>query len=154
MRAVPPQAGQDPPRQRAGADDPVRAYDTVAGHYRRYAGRMLAAEFASLDARVIDQAYWASAWWPLLLPRKLVLCGESDETQTIRTGFVPPSPAVHGLLKRVMTAKSAVVSQPPFGSSLLAAVRKNASDSHHTERSTRLTVHHDASSWGLGCWAS
>jgi hypothetical protein len=62
---------------------------------------------------------------PLLLLRKLVLRGETDETQTIRTGFVPPSPTMHALLKRVMTAESTLLSRPLFGSSLLAAVRKN-----------------------------
>ena len=100
-------------------------YDKVAGHYRRYDRQMLANEFAPFDTTVIDQAYWGFSMVPLLLARKFVLRGETDEAQTIRTGFVPPSPAAHALLRRVMTAESSLLGRPPFGSSLLAAVRKN-----------------------------
>ena len=100
-------------------------YDTVAGHYRRYDRPMLAAEFSGLDVSVVDQVYWGFSMVPLLMARKFVLRGETSEAQTIRTGFVPPSPAAHALLKRVMAAESSLVSRPPFGSSLLAAVRKN-----------------------------
>jgi SAM-dependent methyltransferase len=100
-------------------------YDTVAGHYRRYDRRMLAAEFASFDTTVLDQVYWGFSMVPLLFLRKFMLRGETDEDQTIRTGFVPPSPMAHALLKRVMATESALVGRPPFGSSLLAAVRKN-----------------------------
>lgn len=101
-------------------------YDTVAGHYRRYDRRMLAAEFAPLAATVVDQVYWGFSMVPLLLLRKLVLRGETDETDTIRTGFVPPSPFAHSLLKAAMTAETALVSRPLFGSSLMGAIRKTA----------------------------
>lgn len=101
-------------------------YDTVAGHYRRYDRKMLAADFAPFDTTVLDQVYWGFSMVPLLMLRKLVLRGETSEVQTIRTGFVPPSPMAHSILKGVMATESALVSRPPFGSSLLAAVRKNA----------------------------
>jgi hypothetical protein len=62
---------------------------------------------------------------PLLWMRKQVLRGKQDETQTIRTGFVPPSPAAHRVLKAVMAAETTVLDRPPLGSSVMAAVRKN-----------------------------
>ena len=99
-------------------------YDKVAGHYRRYDRRMLADEFAAVNATVVDQVYWGFSMVPLLLARKVVLRGETDDAQTIRTGFVPPSPLAHRLLKGIMTTESALLQRPPFGSSLLAAVRK------------------------------
>ncbi len=100
-------------------------YDKVAGHYRRYDRQMMASEFATLDATVVDQVYWGLSMVPLLLLRKLVLRGETDETQTIRTGFVPPSPIAHTALKGVMSTETTLLSRPPFGTSLLTAVRKN-----------------------------
>jgi hypothetical protein len=102
------------------------AYDRVAGHYRRYDRKRLAEEFASLGATVVDQAYWGFSMVPLLLLRKLVLRGETSEIETIRTGLIPPSPFAHSVLKGVMTAESALLKRPPFGSSLMAAIRKNA----------------------------
>jgi SAM-dependent methyltransferase len=100
-------------------------YDKITGHYRRYDRRTLAAEFATFDVTVIDQAYWGFGMVPLLLLRKLTLSRHLDETQTVRSGFVPPSRAVHSLLRGMMTIESAVLHRPPIGSSLLAAVRKN-----------------------------
>jgi len=100
-------------------------YDRVAGHYRRYDRRMLADEFSGMNATVVDQVYWGFTMVPLLLARKFVLRAETDDAQTIRTGFVPPSPAAHRLLKGIMTTESALLRRPPFGSSLLAAIRKN-----------------------------
>ena len=101
-------------------------YDTVAGHYRRYDRKMLANEFTSLGATVVDQIYWGFSMVPLLLLRKLVLRGETGEIETIRIGFVPPSPFAHSVLKGVMTAETTLLKRPPFGSSLMAAIRKNA----------------------------
>ncbi len=103
-------------------------YDKVAGHYRRYDTQMLAAEFTPFDATVVDQVYWGFTMVPLLLLRKMMLRGETDEDQTIRTGFVPPSPAAHRVLKTVMKAEATLLRRPPFGSSLMAAIRKNPLD--------------------------
>jgi len=100
-------------------------YDVVAGHYRRYDKAMLAAEFSGLDATVVDQAYWGFTMVPLLIGRKFALRHETGEAQTIRTGFVPPSPFAHRLLKGLMTIETALVQRPPFRSSLLAAIRRS-----------------------------
>jgi len=100
-------------------------YDTVAGHYRRYTRRTLAEEFRSFDATVADQVYWGFSMVPLLWLRKQLLRGKNDEVETIRTGFLPPSPIAHSLLKSVMAIESTVLPRPPFGSSVMGAIRKN-----------------------------
>jgi hypothetical protein len=86
---------------------------------------MLAHEFASLSATVVDQVYRGFTMVPLLLLRKMVLRGETKEAETIRTGFVPPGPFAHSVLKGVMIAETTLLKRPPFGSSLMAASRKN-----------------------------
>jgi SAM-dependent methyltransferase len=100
-------------------------YDRVAGHYRRYDRKMLVKEFVSLHATVVDEVYWGFSMVPLLLLRKLVLHGETTQAETIRTGFVPPSRFAHSVLKSVMTVETILLKSPPFGSSLMAAIRKN-----------------------------
>jgi SAM-dependent methyltransferase len=100
-------------------------YDKVVGHYRRYDRPMLAAEFSGLDASVVEAVYWGCSMVPLLLARKLVLRHETSDVATVRTGFVPPSRLAHRILKTVMATESAIMRRPPFGSSLLAAIKKN-----------------------------
>jgi SAM-dependent methyltransferase len=101
-------------------------YDTVAGHYRRYTLDTLAAEFASFDVSVVDRVYWGFSMVPLLWLRKQVLRGQTDANQTIRTGFVPPSPAAHALLKAGMKIETAVLKRPPIGSSAMMAIRRRS----------------------------
>jgi SAM-dependent methyltransferase len=100
-------------------------YDTIAGHFRRYTRQTLAKEFERFDVTVIDQVYWGFSMMPLLWLRKRMLRGETNEARVIRTGFRPPSPTAHVLLKAVMTLETAILKRPPLGSSVMAAVRKN-----------------------------
>ena len=100
-------------------------YDVAAGHFRRYTAQTLAREFVAFPATVVDVKYWGFTMVPLLWMRKQVLRGKQDEAQTIRTGFVPPSPAAHRVLKAVMAAETTVLDRPPLGSSVMAAVRKS-----------------------------
>jgi len=62
---------------------------------------------------------------PLLLLRKLVQREELSEDRTIRSGFYPPSPLAHRLLKGAMALETSVLKRPPVGSSVLSAIRKN-----------------------------
>jgi SAM-dependent methyltransferase len=101
-------------------------YDTMAGHFRRYTRRTLAGEFASQNATVLDQTYWGFSMVPLLWLRKLVLRRQTDEARAIRTGFKPPSALAHSVLKGAMAFECAVLKRPPVGSSVMAAIRKNA----------------------------
>jgi 2-polyprenyl-3-methyl-5-hydroxy-6-metoxy-1,4-benzoquinol methylase len=100
-------------------------YDTVAGHYRRYTRRTLANEFASLPASVAADAYWGLSMVPLLWLRKQMQRGQTDEAETIRSGFLPPSPLAHTLLKTAMRLETSVPGRPPVGTSVMAAIRKD-----------------------------
>jgi SAM-dependent methyltransferase len=102
-------------------------YDTMAGHYRRYTKRTLAREFQSLDATVVYQTYWGFTMMPLLWLRKQILRGHTDDTQAIRSGFLPPSPMAHSLLKAAMTVETTLLKHPPLGTSVMGAFRKSAS---------------------------
>ena len=101
------------------------AYDTVAGHFRRYTQGTLAEEFAPFNATVLDQVYWGFSMVPLLWLRKQMLRGQTDEARAIRTGFRPPSTMAHAILKGAMTLETAIMKRPPLGSSVMSAVRKN-----------------------------
>jgi 2-polyprenyl-3-methyl-5-hydroxy-6-metoxy-1,4-benzoquinol methylase len=100
-------------------------YDTVAGHYRRYSLETMAAEFTSFDATVVDQIYWGFTMVPLLWLRQKMLRGQTNEAEAIRTGFVPPSPLAHAILKGVMKAETSILARPPLGSSVMSVIRKN-----------------------------
>jgi SAM-dependent methyltransferase len=102
------------------------AYDVAAGHLRRYTRASLAKELASLPGTPIAIRYWGLSLVPLLALRKL-LAGSKPNADTIRTGFEPPSALVHRGLKAVMAAELAVTRNPPLGSSVMAAVRSDAS---------------------------
>ena len=43
----------------------------------------------------------------------------------IRTGFLPPSPMAHRILKSVMAAETRLLARPPLGSSVMAVIHKN-----------------------------
>jgi SAM-dependent methyltransferase len=100
-------------------------YDTVAGHFRRYSRRTLTAEFSPFKATVLDCVYWGFSMVPLLWVRKQLLRGETDEARAIRTGFRPPSAIAHSLLKTAMAVESSLLTRPPLGSSVMAAIRKD-----------------------------
>jgi len=63
---------------------------------------------------------------PLLFARKLMQRAELSEDRTIRSGFYPPSPLAHRVLKSLMTLESGLIRRPPLGSSVLTAARKNS----------------------------
>ena len=100
-------------------------YDTAAGHFRRYTKRTLADEFKPFDVTVVDQVYWGCSMVPLLLLRKLILREDLSEDRTIRSGFYPPSPIAHTLLKTAMNLETSLLKRPPVGSSVMSAFRKN-----------------------------
>jgi SAM-dependent methyltransferase len=99
-------------------------YDEVAGHYRRYTTQTLAREFDGLDVTILDSVYWGFCMVPLLWLRQQMLRGRAGDDAVIQTGFVPPHPSVHALLKGVMAAETRLLGRPPLGSSVMTAVRK------------------------------
>jgi len=99
-------------------------YDEVAGHCRRYTKQTLAQEFVRLNATVVQQAYWGFSMLPVLWVRQRLLRGKPRD-QVIQSGFVPPNPIVHTLLKAAMMTELAVIKSPPLGSSVMCAIRKS-----------------------------
>ena len=100
-------------------------YDTAAGHFRRYTRQTLAREFAPFDVSILDQVYWGFTMVPLLWLRQQLVRRNTNDDAVIQTGFVPPHPWIHALLKGVMAVETALVKRPPIGSSVMSAVRKN-----------------------------
>ena len=100
-------------------------FDIVGGHFRRYTRETLAREFAPFDVTILDQVYWGFTMVPLLWLRKQVLQRKTQDDGVIHTGFVPPHPWIHALLKGVMAVETGLVTRPPIGSSVMSAVRKN-----------------------------
>jgi len=99
-------------------------YDEVAGHCRRYTKETLAQEFVHLEATVLAQVYWGFTMLPVLWVRHRLLQGKPRD-QVIRTGFVPPHPFVHSLLRAAMVTELAVIKSPPLGTSVMCAIRKS-----------------------------
>lgn len=100
-------------------------YDAAVGHFRRYTPRTLTEAFAQLDVTIVESVYWGFSMVPLLWLRKQILRGQIDAAHTIKTGMHPPSAMAHRLLKAAMTLETAVLTRPPIGSSVMAAIRKN-----------------------------
>lgn len=98
-------------------------YDDQAGHLRRYDKPSLlkSIERPDLEPRVLR--YWGLSMVPLLAARRLLLRLTPPE-DVIRRGFAPPGALVHALLKGAGRLETALVSNPPVGSSLLAAAVK------------------------------
>jgi 2-polyprenyl-3-methyl-5-hydroxy-6-metoxy-1,4-benzoquinol methylase len=100
------------------------AYDTAAGHVRRYDRVSLAAEFVGTGLEIRDLRYWGLLLLPMALLRKWMLSGSAGREETLRSGFKPPNPVVHAMLRAWLRAETALVPRPPRGSSLLLAGRK------------------------------
>lgn len=99
-------------------------YDTAAGHHRRYTIASLGQEFAGRPVRIEMGVYWGCALVPLLLARKLALRRVTDTGDLIRRGFEPPAAWINAGLQRLSAVETALLRRPPFGSSVLMAVRK------------------------------
>jgi SAM-dependent methyltransferase len=101
-------------------------YDRVAGHFRRYTFSTLAREFAGLPVAILDHRYWGFSMVPLLGTRTLLLRSGEDDAAVIRKGFVPPHRWVHACMKGMMRIETRLAPKPPFGSSVMLAVRNTA----------------------------
>lgn len=98
-------------------------YDVAAGHYRRYNKPLLRQQLeeAGLDVRLMQ--YWGAFLLPALLARKLVVNGQNDFNDIIRTGFHPPNRLVSTLMSAALACEN-MLPPLPMGSSLLAIARK------------------------------
>lgn len=101
------------------------AYDDQAGHLRRYDKPSLRAALDRPDMELRALRYWGLSMVPLLAVRRLLLRLTPRE-DVIRRGFAPPGALVHALLKGLGRLETALVADPPAGTSLLAAAVKRA----------------------------
>jgi SAM-dependent methyltransferase len=98
------------------------AYDVAQGHYRRYTRASLSVELKGQPCRLESIRYWGLALVPLLGVRRLML-GSRPSPDTMRSGFAPPSRAVNRLLAGLGKLERWLLADPPFGTSVMAAVR-------------------------------
>jgi 2-polyprenyl-3-methyl-5-hydroxy-6-metoxy-1,4-benzoquinol methylase len=101
-------------------------YDETVGHVRRYNKKTLRKEFRSFNLKIEDLVYWGFSMVPVLALRKALLgiLAKQSSAQKIECGMKPPNPLVHGVLRLIMRAETAVMSKPPIGTSLLMVGRK------------------------------
>jgi 2-polyprenyl-3-methyl-5-hydroxy-6-metoxy-1,4-benzoquinol methylase len=100
------------------------SYDEAAGHVRRYGRSTLRADVLA-DGRLemLDLRAWGLLLVPLLAVRKAFVRG-GPSGERVRRGFEPPGRLAHALLRGLERAETAILSRPPWGSSLLLAARK------------------------------
>jgi len=72
-------------------------YDRAQGHYRRYSVGRLIEVVERNHLRVEAVSYWGLTMVPVLLLRRLLTKGQTQE-DAMNTGFRPPHPAVNSLL--------------------------------------------------------
>ncbi len=98
-------------------------YDEAVGHLRRYDKGMMAGLFKSASLQAVNTRYWGFSMLPLLSMRQRMVKNAKPDDATIRRGFEPPTEAVNSIMKTVMRIETSIFSEPPSGSSLLAAAR-------------------------------
>ena len=94
------------------------AYDTVAGHQRRYSREMLVKliEDAGLSVRKIIP--WGLSMIPILYLRQFLL-RKTDPSRVIEKGFVPPNTCVATVLTGLKLLETSCLRHPPAGTSLM-----------------------------------
>jgi SAM-dependent methyltransferase len=102
------------------------AYDTAAGHIRRYDRALMRRELGRQALDIQDLRYWGMSLVPLLIARTVTTSKKQSTREIIKRGFEPPTPALNRLMIAIMRCETAVLRRPPFGTSLLAAARKRA----------------------------
>ena len=127
---LPFEAGRRAADQRAGVDEPVRAVSTSwAGHFRRYTRRNAGARVRAVrrdDSRpgVLGIHHGAAA----LAAKTGAAAARRRTTRSFTLALSLHHPWIHALLKGVMAVETALVKRPPLGSSVMSAVRKNATE--------------------------
>jgi SAM-dependent methyltransferase len=99
-------------------------YDVAANHQRRYDAPSLRAEFDGLEMRIGDLRYWGLTMLPLLVFRKWLLSRRGADPSVIRTGFQPPTPLVHALLRAASRLETFLIRRPWRGTSLLLVANR------------------------------
>ncbi|MBI2434713.1 MAG: class I SAM-dependent methyltransferase [Candidatus Hydrogenedentes bacterium] len=99
-------------------------YDEYVGHFRRYDKRTLGRELNQIQATIEDIRYWGTNLLPIAAARKVLLARASSIDAVVKRGFRPPSNAINTAFNWLGAVETSVLSNPPCGTSLLAACRK------------------------------
>lgn len=98
------------------------AYDSIAGHVKRYTKSLLASELKLGGFELVESRYWGLSMIPVLSLRKLMGKVWSRD-KVIANGF-KPSTATDAILRGLMKIERAVTRNPVYGTSLTAVARK------------------------------
>jgi SAM-dependent methyltransferase len=94
-------------------------YDRVQGHVRRYSARTLQNLFRRCGVELCKIEPWALSMVPLLVARKFLVRG-SNQSETMRRGFMPPNQAAEWLMHSLKDIEVRLHFRMPAGTSLLA----------------------------------
>ena len=98
------------------------AYDSAAGHQRRYSIGTLRAAAERVHLRVGQWSYWGLPLLPALMARKLWLLGKRGEEQIISSGFDPGSRAINHMLR--LASRCEPLPQRILGTSVMAVLER------------------------------
>jgi SAM-dependent methyltransferase len=98
------------------------AYDRAVGHLRRYSIGSLSDTVQRSGMSVVNYSYWGLPLMPLLILRKLLLAGRSDEN-VVSTGFDSGGPLRDRLL--LWLSRCEPIPQRLLGTSLMAVLAKD-----------------------------
>jgi SAM-dependent methyltransferase len=98
------------------------AYDTAAGHVRRYSIRTLDQTLRRNDLTASAWTYWGLPLVPTLAMRKLWLMGKTQEGEIIASGFDSRSPMINEAFASLSACES--IPQKLLGTSLMAVVEQ------------------------------
>jgi SAM-dependent methyltransferase len=96
------------------------AYDTAAGHQRRYSIGTLRKAAKLADLKVEKWSYWGLPLLPTLMARKVWLMGKYDEDKIISSGFDPGSRVINQAL--LLASRCEPLPQKLVGTSLMAVL--------------------------------
>jgi trans-aconitate methyltransferase len=98
------------------------AYDTAAGHLRRYVGKSLEQAAVRNRWRVRGWTYWGLPLAPTLVLRKVWLMGVRGEDNIIKSGFDPGSKWLNRAM--ALLSKCEKIPQKLLGTSLMAILEE------------------------------
>jgi SAM-dependent methyltransferase len=93
------------------------AYDTAAGHVRRYSLQSLRESLRRNGLETVEDTYWGLPLVPTLLVRKYWLMGMREESAVIKTGFDAGKAGLNEAL--AMVSRCEVIPQRLLGTSVM-----------------------------------
>lgn len=105
-------------------------YDEVQGHVKRYDIKTMKAELKDFNLSILTMNYWGASNVPILYLRKWLLSRDkkSSPDDILKKGFQPPGNFANSIFRNMMKIETALLSKPPFGSSLMLVARKNVQE--------------------------